>query len=296
MQNGNGKLKIYTVISPNEEIAEQKPRTVRLNWGWGGAMRKRQKKDAKQPVKVEIQKTHPEPVPSQIIRPQIEKTQRPKLSRSSIPKLSKVARTKLRKSPSDKQQKPMTATQKLLRNTAVACALLLTVMALQNINQPWTRSATETIKQAVTMRIDLDESLGRLNFVRGLVPEAALVFWNMGSSNVQTPVNGTVAHEYSQMQPWVEFVCSPQEPVLAAQAGTVSAVGQGAAGDWTLMLEHEDGVQTVYAYMAQVLVKPGQQLTKGEQLGLTQDQEASRLYFEMRKDGVAQDPSKGVSP
>lgn len=263
MQNGNGKLKIYTVISQQEEQQRQ-PRKIRLNWLRRARTQPKVGADAAQAAPIK-----------------------------AAPKTRRAAR--IRKIRPKSARKPLGATEKLLRNSAVACALLLTVMALQNINQPWTRTTTEKIKQAVTMRIDLDESLGRLNFVRGLVPDAALVFWNMGGSeSLQLPVNGTVAHEFAEMQPWVEFVCGAQEPVVAAYKGTVSAVGQGTSGDWTLMLDHENGVQTVYAYMAQVLVKPGQQVERGAQLGITEDADTSRLYFELRKNGTPADPSKGA--
>ena len=185
----------------------------------------------------------------------------------------------------------MTVMDKLMRNSAVACALLLMVLALQNANQPWTRDATQTLKQALTMRIDLDESLGRLNFVRGLVPDTALVFWDMKGNQLQPPADGAVVHEYSGIQPWIEFACTPQQRVGAAQTGTVAAVMQNAEGDWTVLIDHADGVQTVYAYLAQALTRPGDAVERGAQIGVTADAEGSRLYFELRKHGVPQDPA-----
>lgn len=266
MQTGKSKLLIHTTIPQPESSTEQvTPRRIRLNWRRrvkpSTNMNEGKPSQAKKKFAVR-RKSKPKPKPD-----------------------VGVASAKRKMRPQ------LTASEKLLRNSAVACALLLTVMALQNVNHPFTQTATEKIRQVVTMRIDLDESLGRLNFVRGLVPDAALVFWNMGSSDKQPPVDGTVAHEYAQMQPWIEYVCGPQQPVVAVESGTVAAVGQGAQGDWTLMLDHEDGVQTVYAYLAQALVKVGQTVEKGEQIGLTQDQQASRLYFELRRNGVPQDPS-----
>ena len=72
---------------------------------------------------------------------------------------------------------------RLLRNSALACALLLAVLAMGNINQPWARQASETIERALTMHIDLDESIGKLTFVRDLMPESALVFLNLSGDN-----------------------------------------------------------------------------------------------------------------
>ncbi len=259
VQNGNGKLKIYTVINPDGEAPPSAPRRIRLP---NVFHRKPKAEDAK---------------------PVVEQAKHPVASAKA---------TRQRHINLPKAKGKLSATEKLMRNSAVACALLLSILALQNINNPWTQNATAKIRQALTMRIDLDESLGRLNFVRGLVPESAQVFWNMGGKQLQLPVSGTISHEYADVQPWVEFVCSPQAPVTAADEGTVAAVGQGAQGDWTLLIDHESGTQTVYAYLSQVLVKVGQQVARGDQLGITRDEEGSRLYFELRKDGQPQNPEQ----
>lgn len=187
----------------------------------------------------------------------------------------------------------LTAGEKLLRNSAIACSLLLVVLALNNVDQPWTQQAADGVRRVVTMRVDLDETLGRLNFVRELVPEAALVFWNMGSeSGAIAPVEGALIHAYDAQQPWLEYSLSGAQDVKSVKDGQITAVGQGAAGDWTVLIDHVNGEQTVYAYLDQALVKVGQQVVAGEVIGATASQEDSRLYFEYRVNGVAQDPGQ----
>ena len=65
--------------------------------------------------------------------------------------------------------------ERLLRNSLLACAVLLGVLALGNLEQPWAVKASRSIEQALTMKVDLDQSLGRLSFVQKLMPESALV-------------------------------------------------------------------------------------------------------------------------
>ena len=65
---------------------------------------------------------------------------------------------------------------RLLRNSAVACAILLGILALGNMRQPWAEKAAGSIERALTMRIDLDDSIGELTFVRQIMPESALDF------------------------------------------------------------------------------------------------------------------------
>lgn len=185
----------------------------------------------------------------------------------------------------------MTVGEKLVRNTAVACALLLTAMAVKNVDHPWTQKAAEGIRQAMTMRVDWDETLGRLSFVRALVPDTALVFLNLGQKNMlSAPVQGDVSHSYTEQQPWLEYRCEAGQAVFSAMSGTVSAIGQGVDGDWTVLVADEEGRETVYGYLGSVFVEVGQKLKPGQQIGQT-GQADPRLYFELREMGESADPS-----
>lgn len=199
----------------------------------------------------------------------------------------------------EKKKRPgITAGERLLRDTAIACALLMCVMAVRNVNQPWSEKATDGVKQAMTMRIDLDETLGRLKFVRALIPETALVFMNLGGGggDLATPVNGSIVHSYDTAQPWTEYQCGGNEPVYSAADGTVETVGQGAVGDYIVSITHADGRQSVYAYLESVDVAPGDTVTQGQQIGLTAAEESSRMYFEVRgADGSSIDPGEMTS-
>lgn len=191
----------------------------------------------------------------------------------------------------------MTVGERLLRNTAVACALLLTAMSIRNVDQPWSRRAAEGIRQAMTMRVDWDDTLGKLSFVRALVPDTALVFLNMGSSlELSAPVDGDLTHEFTAQQPWLEYRCAAEQAVRAAMSGVVKAVGQGAGDEWTVLIEGEDGAETVYGYLADAYVKAGQSVNAGDSIGVTEKQADGRMYFELREGGEAVDPSGRMRP
>ena len=116
-----------------------------------------------------------------------------------------------------KEPKPkLSFGDRLLRNSALACAALLAILAVGNIDQPWARQASETVRQALTMRIDLDESIGGLSFVKDLMPESALVFLNLsGESELAVPASGELSHAYSDAQPWLLFACGEGSEVVA---------------------------------------------------------------------------------
>lgn len=184
-----------------------------------------------------------------------------------------------------------TLSERLLRNTAVACALILVAMAVTSIDAPWSRKAAEGIRQALTMNVELDEQIGGLQFVQRLMPESALVFWNL-ESNANVPVAGEISHEYSAQQPWQEYATETDAPVRAALDGIVAAVGENANGEWTAMINHADGLQTIYAFMEEADVRVGEELLAGSIVGRA----SGRLYFEARSDGAAIDPAEVLAP
>lgn len=177
----------------------------------------------------------------------------------------------------------------MLRNTAVACALLLGVLALGNIRQPWAMRASETVQRALTMHIDLDSSIGRLSFVRDWMPESALVFFNLdGGAELAAPVSGELKHAYSDDQPWLLFACPEDSPVCAAADGTVTAVSELSGGSMGVLIDHGEGMETVYAYLSSASVQPGDAVSRGQALG----QSAAQLYFELRQSEAAVDPTE----
>ena len=184
-------------------------------------------------------------------------------------------------------EQSLTFGEKLIRNSAVACALLLTVMAIRNLDEPWSRQMTEGVRSALTMRLDWDHTLGRLSFVRALVPDTALVFLNLGEEALPRPAEGEVLHPWSEAQPWLEFACNQGEAARCVFPGRVSAVGQGPGGDWVVQVEG-DGGSCLYGYLSGVSVSPGEAVTQGQALGVC----GERLYFDWR-DGTGQraDPS-----
>ena len=198
--------------------------------------------------------------------------------------------------PHPKQRRPrerkapekLTFSDRLLRNSAIACALLLAVLAVGNIDQPWARSASETVERALTMHIDLDESIGGLSFVRKFVPESALVFLTLtGQHELAQPVDGELTHPYSDAQPWLLFSCPAGQDVRAAADGTITAVSELSGGTTGILIDHGSGTESVYAYLSEAAVEPGQAVLRGEPIGTS----GENVYFELREGESAADPS-----
>jgi len=176
--------------------------------------------------------------------------------------------------------------ERLLRDCALCAAAVLCVLAVGNIRQPWAQSVASTVREAVTM--DLDESLGRLHFVRNLLPESALVFWNVDAnrSAYRPPATGRVVHAWRQAEPWIEYECEAQS-VVSAAAGEVMAVTRGEGAAFMVRVRHDDGTETLYGDLVTCIVHEGEALEAGQILGAVQD----RFFFEARRDGRSFNPT-----
>lgn len=87
-------------------------------------------------------------------------------------------------------------------------------------------------------------------------------------------------------------------PVYAAESGTVvKAEYDNLAGNWVL-IDHENGLTTKYMHFSHTFVKGGQEVTKGQQIGLTGTTGRStgiHLHFQVEENGVAVDPTTYLS-
>ena len=196
--------------------------------------------------------------------------------------------TSWRRKRRQRKSKPTTTRgDRLLRNSAIACALLLGILALGNLRQPWAQKAAEGIERALTMHINLDDSIGELTFVRQIMPESALVFLNVsGNTELSVPCDGALVHPYSAVQPWLAFEAG-NSPVCAADAGTVTAVSALSGGAQGLLVDHGEGRETLYANLSEVMVQSGDRIARGQRLGACEN----GLYFELRQGGVSVDPT-----
>ena len=179
--------------------------------------------------------------------------------------------------------------ERLLRNSCLACAVLLGILALGSVNHPLAQKAASHIEHALTMEIDLDKSLGQLSFVQKLMPESALVFFNLsGKSELQKPVQAEISHSYTPNQPWLMFECEAGTPVCACADGTVSAISPLSDGTYGVLIDHGSGLESVTACMKELSVQVGDSLLRGAAIGTAAD----ALYFELRQDGEAADPTE----
>lgn len=111
----------------------------------------------------------------------------------------------------------------------------------------------------------------------------------------QWPSTGKVTNGYSDAgNKGFDFGGKAGDPVLAAADGKVVYAGAGLRGYGELVIvKHNATFLSAYAHNRKILVKEGQQVTRGQkiaEMGNT-DSESVKLHFEIRKQGKPIDPA-----
>ena len=91
-----------------------------------------------------------------------------------------------------------------------------------------------------------------------------------------------------------DLACAEGTPVLAAMDGIVLAARRSASYGNCIRLAHKDGVETLYAHMQYLYVRPGQLVEAGQTLGTagqTGRATGPHLHFELLYRAVRCDPS-----
>jgi biotin carboxyl carrier protein len=89
------------------------------------------------------------------------------------------------------------------------------------------------------------------------------------------------------------------EEVRAVAAGVVVRAGSEGKYGKTVVIDHGDGVSTLYAHASRLLVRAGDAVEKGEaiaEVGATGNAHGTHLHFEVRKDGRPVDPLPYLEP
>jgi lipoprotein NlpD len=110
------------------------------------------------------------------------------------------------------------------------------------------------------------------------------------------PARGRVMQAFAEPNnKGLDIAGKPGDPVLAAASGRVMYTGTGIRGYGKLIvIKHDNNFNSVYAHNREILVKEGQNVTRGQRIAELGDTEADapKLHFEIRKSGKPVDPAK----
>ena len=90
-----------------------------------------------------------------------------------------------------------------------------------------------------------------------------------------------------------DLAAAASTPISAAAAGKVLYVGNMEGHGKTIIIDHGNGLATVYCHLSHILVDNGEAVTSGETIGKSGSTGLTtgpHLHFEVRHDGMPQDP------
>jgi murein DD-endopeptidase MepM/ murein hydrolase activator NlpD len=106
------------------------------------------------------------------------------------------------------------------------------------------------------------------------------------------PVNGTIIREYAKgKNEGINIKAAPGTPVKAADTGTVAAITQSADGVPIVVVRHANNLLTVYANVADVSVKKGDTISRGQNIAKLRSGDDAFLHFEVRNGFDSVDPN-----
>ncbi len=114
-----------------------------------------------------------------------------------------------------------------------------------------------------------------------------------GTGAFAWPASGRITQGFRWYHQGIDIANKASTNNLAADGGTVIFAGWRSGYGQTVIIDHGNGFSTLYGHFNQIYVNAGQAVSQGQPLGLmgaTGRATGIHLHFEIRKNGVAQDP------
>jgi len=171
--------------------------------------------------------------------------------------------------------------KQLLRNTGIFAAVSLCIGCGVYLTTN-DSMRVKSVMSHLTAGFEYDESLGRLQFVREILPESAMVFLT-GADTIElsAPARANPIHEWSSDEPWIEYAYTG--PISACSAGEVVNVVKNRQNEYTVRILHDMGYESVYSGLSTICVKESDTVDVGAQIGSTDETAA----FEIRNSGIS---------
>ena len=126
---------------------------------------------------------------------------------------------------------------------------------------------------------------------QGPVPASAA----RGSGYFVWPVSGHITQQFWGGHRAIDVGAWTGAPIVAADSGYVVKASHGWNGGYgrMVMIDHGNGLVSLYAHMNTIYVRQGENIAKGEQLGTmgnTGRSTGPHLHFEIRQQGTSRNP------
>lgn len=127
--------------------------------------------------------------------------------------------------------------------------------------------------------------------VGGSTQRSSVGYGSVSSRNLAVPIRYKyISRGLLRYHHGIDYVANTGTPVMAAQNGRVIEITRGWAGGFgtSILVDHGGGLTTRYAHLSSVLIGIGQNVSKGQQIGLsgnTGNSTGPHLHFETKLNG-----------
>lgn len=152
----------------------------------------------------------------------------------------------------------------------------------------------------VIMRSNPSASVGSLDYIARAFTPAPNTTLPAHKGSIYTPRWGRITsgfgfrRSFGRVHQGIDVSMSVGDTVCAPLPGRIDKIGYEAKGyGHYVVMVHDNGMETRYAHLSQILVSAGQNVTTGEPIALsgsTGNSTGPHLHFETRQMGIAVDP------
>ncbi|MDM8528407.1 LysM peptidoglycan-binding domain-containing M23 family metallopeptidase [Anaerolineales bacterium HSG24] len=133
--------------------------------------------------------------------------------------------------------------------------------------------------------------LSVVNYGISAAPDGAPI----GTGNISWPVSGRISQGYFGYHPALDIEGPIGTPVLAIDSGFVAAAGWDDTGyGYHVVIDHGNGLQSLYAHLQSYYLNPGDTLSKGQaigEIGMTGRTNGPHLHLEIRQGTIQLNPT-----
>lgn len=131
-----------------------------------------------------------------------------------------------------------------------------------------------------------------------IIIKGTKVIPSRGSGKYIWPTNGGYVSSYygyrwGRLHKGIDIARPSNRTIKAADHGVVSAAGYKGGYGNRIVINHNNGMKTLYAHLSSINVRPGQVIEKGTAIGImgsTGNSTGIHLHFEIYQNGVAKNP------
>lgn len=224
------------------------------------------------------------------------------------------------------EEKPRKNSRKTFLRFTVALAILALFLAFKEIPNPLGGLAEEKLRYILTTEWDFQPALKRaVQIGLQMVNENYPFYGKLDQENRQKsqetlgrldlkedfliPVSGKVVRgfgwshdpldELERFHPGIDIKASPGTSVKATRGGKITRTGKDPSLGYFILLDHGEGLYTMYAGLEPIKVAPGETIEAGQVIGIigtAGDVPGGGLHFELREKNKLVDPLTRLSP